>query len=112
MKYKCLKFLFGQNEAKLQNSLTLDVHSKQYGRITIDKFQSPDSWKELEHSTDTKFKITIRDSDFMEEKYLMPILTFLAGYCIHIVCKHLKCEECKSQLTVEKDFIGKIICTN
>lgn len=96
-----------ETKLRLQNSISLCIPSRKYGNITIDKFQSPESWKELEQSVDNKFNITITDNDFIREKDLMPVLTYLVGYCIHIVCKHLKCEDCKSQLTVDKDFIGE-----
>jgi hypothetical protein len=48
--------------------------------------------------------INIDDAKIATVKSYLPVLTYLAGYCSHIVNKKLKCSYCKEKLILDLDI--------
>jgi hypothetical protein len=95
-----------ETKLRLQNSLHLTVHSNTYGKIDVGNFNFEQNWGELKSTSfENSFDISVTGKDIEAEKSLIPILTFLAGYCIHSVHKHLKCSACFDQLSVDKELV-------
>jgi hypothetical protein len=47
-------------------------------------------------------KITVSDKNINDITSKLPLIAYIAGYCIHSVLNRLKCSECKSNLTTDE----------
>ena len=48
--------------------------------------------------------VDVLPSDFEDVEGILPVLVYIAGYCAFSTIKRLKCEECRSNLLLNKDL--------
>lgn len=92
-------------ESKLRLQSSFSLYSKTYGKIIVNNFNFHQSWQDFEQSCDYNFNISVTNNDLESEKDVMPVITFLAGYCVYTICKRYKCESCQHQLTYDRELI-------
>ena len=94
-----------ESKLRLQNYLPLSLHSKKIGVIPIEKLDVP-PWDEMQEITLEKdLNLSLSELDLESDDSIMPIITFISGYCIYVVCKHLKCTDCHGFLTIDKQLV-------
>lgn len=97
-----------ESEAKLrlQNSLPLVLNSNKFGLIEIKSFDISDVREEKSaNKIGEMFRdITVEEKDLNEVESVIPVLTYLAGYCVYGLLKKLKCQACHSGLVTDKYF--------
>lgn len=90
--------------------LSLDSSAK--GQIIINElfFSEPDYDLSQNLIFDSCFsKLTVTDKNINEVSSKMPLIAYIAGYCIHSVINRIKCDECKSNLTTDETIKLSII---
>ncbi|KAJ8874184.1 hypothetical protein PR048_025026 [Dryococelus australis] len=91
---------------RLQDSLPLVLNSSKYGLIEMKSYDISDAYEE---KSTVKLSEIIHSST-LGEKYLrdlepvIPVLTYLAGYCVYKLLKKLKCNAYHSGLVSDKYF--------
>ena len=80
------------------------MKSKTKGNIEITEFFDCDLEDEnLLVSFPEKFNnFELLEHDIDEISEQMPLITYLAGYCVHSVLRKLKCNNCKERLTINQ----------
>lgn len=94
-----------ETKLRIQNSLHLTMNSSVFGNIDVKNFNYEQNWEEFKSLYQDCFTVNIIDKDLDAEKSTIPIITFLAGYCIHSVYKHFKCNACFNELSIDKELI-------
>lgn len=105
-------------EKKLRtcNVLRLALKSKSKGTVCIEEFVDDDDSdiNEFIH-LDNFSTVFVSDDDINKVKDIFPVLTYLAGYCMHsVLFVKLKCDSCKNNLTIDRSLVVepqfKLIC--
>lgn len=74
----------------------------------IDEFFEENSVIE---DTETEFdkiflEIKVSDKDINDISEKMPLITYVAGYCVHSVLNRIKCDDCKDNLSTDKKIVN------
>lgn len=88
------------------------MDSSAKGQIIINElfFSEPDYDLSQNLIFDSCFsKLTVTDKNINEVSSKMPLIAYIAGYCIHSVINRIKCDECKSNLTTDETIKLSII---
>lgn len=103
-----------ESEKRLRIQSIMTLKSRNYGDIAIDKFYELTT-ELTEHdqgihpqdgTLDQSLpKMSIENKDFCEIEDIMPVVTYLGGYCCYTALKKLKCDFCKDKLVYNEEFI-------
>ncbi|XP_071032981.1 transposable element P transposase [Parasteatoda tepidariorum] len=101
-----------ETESKLRISKELKLVSHTSGSFSINIFHSDsDTVDDINEDVEELFEeIEVTDSDLDKVAHSLPIITYLAGYCVHTVHKSLKCLECKKRLVTDKEMNIDVNC--
>lgn len=96
-----------ENESKIrvQNLMPLlEFQAIDYSDLNV-------SNKNLNENISPNLIVTVKDSDFEKVQDILPILTYISGYCVYSVIKKIDCSFCEAKLTINKslDFSEKYI---
>lgn len=102
-----------ETEKRLRIQSILTLQSRSFGPINVNKFyELPDydpdencSQKDFSQIKSLLSEILINDGHFQDIKDVLPLITYLGGYCSYITLKNLKCEICKQKLVYDEQFI-------
>lgn len=97
---ECEKKLRLQSCVKLELLLNSNV-------IPLKHFDEEDfeNFSSIKHNNDLKnLKISVDDNKIDKIKPLLPVLTYLGGYCSYSLIKKLKCDQCKDILVLDSDI--------
>lgn len=94
-----------ESEKRLRIQSLLTLKSRTFGTINVDSFSDNLDIPEVNSDDDFSPEIEITSHDFEDIKHLMPVITYLGGYCSYIVTKKLKCEFCKLNLVCSEDLL-------
>lgn len=94
-----------ESEKRLRIQSVLTLQSRIFGTINIDSFSDNLHISEVQSDEDFSPEIEITSQDFEDIKHLMPVITYLGGYCSYIATKKLKCEYCKLNLVSSEDLL-------
>ena len=96
-----------ESEKRLRIQSILTLKSQKFGELKIKKFyespecDEPDSDENYSKEIDEILKKhSIQKCDMDNLKPELPVLTYLGGYCSHIVLKKLKCNYCKNSMII------------
>lgn len=83
------------------------LKSPSFGHVPIEVlYEKIDEVDERSDETPLNPSIIITEDDFEEFKDEIPVLTYLTGYCCHVVLKNkLKCEFCKERLVYPEELV-------
>jgi hypothetical protein len=95
-----------EKKLRLQENMQLGIVSKKHGRVKITDIDFDGNFEGMEESpaSTCNFEINIVDDDIEKVQGSLPVLAYIAGYCVFCIMRKLKCEECKKMLTVDKDL--------
>lgn len=106
LKFKSTHYHYSP-EMKIFSSLLFLISpqaSHANGSVHVDSFE--DCGSEVEHheinNNNTFNEITVTDDDIESVKEQLPIITYLAGYCVYSVLKRMSCDICKAYLVLDK----------
>ncbi|XP_049801053.1 uncharacterized protein LOC126236056 [Schistocerca nitens] len=93
---------------RMQNMLPLMLNSSTFAKLPVAEgfiFNCNDDTKET-IQTDSEFMVDIMylEEDFRQAETYIPILTYLAGYCVRNVLKKQQCEVCSKYLLLDKEM--------
>lgn len=63
-----------------------------------------DKGNELEEIYFNPLSVTVNDDDFESVKEILPILTYISGYCVYSMLKKIQCTFCESKLTLNESL--------
>lgn len=90
---------------RLQSTLPLSLKSNAYGNVVVDnpiKENETDLNEEIE-SFNKELIVTVCEADLSNLKNMVPIITYIAGYCIYSIIKSINCLPCKNELTIDDE---------
>lgn len=94
---ECEKKLRLQSCIKLEINLkSLTVPLVNFEELPIDESSGDDNLQKVP-------PIIIEDDDIKNCENYLPVLTYLGGFCCYSVLKKLKCDSCKTNLTLNMD---------
>ncbi|KAH8031580.1 hypothetical protein HPB51_019201 [Rhipicephalus microplus] len=96
---ECLQIYECENKLRLQTTLPQISTAS-----AIDNDQNR-NWEELQTQAAVpsgKFNVVVTQEALSKLKDVIPVVTYVAGYSVHIVVKRLKCDKCRELLTVDK----------
>lgn len=96
-----------ESEMKLgvQNTLpSLNLMSSKYGICVVDEFRESQIYEIHENLEwkENNLVLELTSNDFKQIQFILPILTYLGGYCMYKILRKLKCEFCNKNLTLDK----------
>lgn len=91
-----------ENEAKLRLQTIAPLISSRFGKINISLEDVKSNPLELQDVDISCFEnIVVDEEDFYPLVNILPLLTYIAGYCCRSVFKSNKCTNCKQMLTLD-----------
>ncbi|KAH8033266.1 hypothetical protein HPB51_008665 [Rhipicephalus microplus] len=90
---------------KCENKLRLQTTLPQISTASAIDNDQNQNWEELQTQAAVpsgKFNIVVTQEALSKLKDVIPVVTYVAGYSVHIAVKRLKCYKCRELLTIDK----------
>lgn len=93
-----------EKKLRMQTSIKLSMETKS-GLLTVTDFNVPTNFDEMSEKQKWShdYPIVISDDDIAKATEKLPVIVYVGGYCVYSVLKKLDCEECTSNLTIDKE---------
>jgi hypothetical protein len=94
-----------EKKMRMQSALKLKLQTKAFGEVEIKDFlfEIGNFVSEREH-TISSFDICVQASDIANAKPYLPVIIYLAGYCMFSVLKRESCSACKELHLLDKEL--------
>lgn len=93
-----------ENKLRVQSALRLKLKTKTFGEIELRDFAFESDIIDIEDVDNDFITIRVEPSDIPNAKTYVPVLIYLAGYCVHSVFKRKKCLSCKELHLLDKEL--------
>lgn len=85
--------------------MPLILKSSKYGSIRVGNLVESACPESFVNTNDSNFsKIFVYEDDITEINDILPVITYLGGYCVRALLKRISCNECKSSLVIDKEL--------
>ncbi|KAL3186038.1 hypothetical protein MRX96_055038 [Rhipicephalus microplus] len=88
-----------------ENKLRLQTTLPQISTASAIDNDQNQNWEELQTQAaepSGKFNVVVTQEALSKLKDVIPVVTYVAGYSVHIAVKRLKCDKCRELLTIDK----------
>ncbi|XP_054720810.1 uncharacterized protein LOC129230437 [Uloborus diversus] len=100
-----------ENKLRISRELKLTSHTSGSFNVNIFDDSDFDETADTKDSIEELFEeIEVMDSDIDKVADLLPIITYLAGYCAHAVLKNIKCIDCREKMLTDKEMNVDVNC--
>lgn len=94
-----------EQKLRLQSNIKFSFKSEKFGELPFNKFFEPPPQPSEEQillaSVDLIERVDLSDTDNSAMEEVLPILTYLGGYCVYSYLKKVDCELCKDALIIK-----------
>ncbi|KAH8022589.1 hypothetical protein HPB51_000889 [Rhipicephalus microplus] len=94
-----------RQDYQCENKLRLQTALPQISTASAIDNDQNQNWEELQTQAAVpggKFNVVVTQEALSKLKDVIPVVTYVAGYSVHIAVKRLKCDKCRELLTIDK----------